>query len=355
MAKNQVTLTFAGDAKSLERAAARGGKAVKDMAADMDKAGGQARSFGGAVDSAGARVGAQEQKFMGAADVLDGLNTAFGLGFDQAISYARAAGDVAGGVENLRESFSGAAEKVEGWIKSMITGTTTSQAQALATGEATVAIGANTVATEANATATKSASIWQRAWNLAMSANPVLLIVTAIAALGTALVVAYKKSETFRRIVNGAFNTVKKAAEKALSIVQGIVDAIKKVLTWLGLLDTKGEDSAKKFSVAMGDVQKDAARAARAAGAEVPANFVGGRELVGGGSHHTGGVVPGPMGAPRAIMALGGERVLSPGQSAGASSITINVQAFDGRDAGAKVAEALREYQRRNGQVYALA
>lgn len=48
----------------------------------------------------------------------------------------------------------------------------------------------------------------QIAFNAVMNANPVILIITAILALGAALVIAYKKSETFRNIVNGAFQGI---------------------------------------------------------------------------------------------------------------------------------------------------
>ncbi len=48
--------------------------------------------------------------------------------------------------------------------------------------------------------------------NLAFLSNPVVLIVAGIAALGVALVVAYKKSETFRNVVNTAFKVVRQTA-----------------------------------------------------------------------------------------------------------------------------------------------
>ncbi|MFI2187996.1 phage tail tape measure protein [Streptomyces sioyaensis] len=47
--------------------------------------------------------------------------------------------------------------------------------------------------------------------NAVMSLNPIALVVIAIAALVAAIVVAYNKSETFRSIVQGAFNGVKVA------------------------------------------------------------------------------------------------------------------------------------------------
>lgn len=52
----------------------------------------------------------------------------------------------------------------------------------------------------------------QAAFNAVMSANPVILIITAIIALGAALVIAYKRSETFRAIVQAAWSGIQTAA-----------------------------------------------------------------------------------------------------------------------------------------------
>jgi tape measure domain-containing protein len=57
-----------------------------------------------------------------------------------------------------------------------------------------------------------------------MKANPVILILSAIAALGVALVVAYQKSEKFRKVVDGAFAAIKKAIEPAVAFVIKLKD-----------------------------------------------------------------------------------------------------------------------------------
>lgn len=82
---------------------------------------------------------------------------------------------------------------------------------------ATIASGVATVATT---TATKAAAAGQWLLNAALSANPIGLVVIAIAALVAGLVIAYKKSETFRNIVNGAFAAVQKAATVAFNWVK---------------------------------------------------------------------------------------------------------------------------------------
>lgn len=53
----------------------------------------------------------------------------------------------------------------------------------------------------------------QAALNFVMSANPIALVVIAVAALVAGVILAYKHSETFRNIVAGAFAAVKSAAQ----------------------------------------------------------------------------------------------------------------------------------------------
>jgi hypothetical protein len=66
----------------------------------------------------------------------------------------------------------------------------------------------------------------QTALNLAMSMNPIGLVVLAIGALVAALVIAYNKSETFRNGVQALFEGVKAGIEFT-------VDAIKGYLTFV--------------------------------------------------------------------------------------------------------------------------
>ncbi|HEY9367940.1 phage tail tape measure protein, partial [Streptomyces sp.] len=62
---------------------------------------------------------------------------------------------------------------------------------------------------------TQRQAIAQTLLNRAMMLNPIGLIVGALVALGVGLVIAYKKSETFRRIVDGAWAGIRKAVSFA--------------------------------------------------------------------------------------------------------------------------------------------
>lgn len=104
---------------------------------------------------------------------------------------------------------------------------------ALATAAEVAHTVATTAMTAANAAAEAGATglaLAQAALNAVISANPVALFVSALAALATGLVTAYKTSETFRNTVNSAFSTVKNIAQSAIgTVVDWINDLVAKI------------------------------------------------------------------------------------------------------------------------------
>lgn len=108
---------------------------------------------------------------------------------------------------------------------------------------ATTAITAlHTAATTAMAAAHKAAAagatglqIAQAALNTVLSANPIGLVVAALAALAAGLVTAYHTSETFRNIVNGAFQAVARIAQSTIGAAIGWLDKLSyKLNSFLG-------------------------------------------------------------------------------------------------------------------------
>jgi hypothetical protein len=83
---------------------------------------------------------------------------------------------------------------------------------AVALGAALAALATGAVVFKTITIATKAWAAAQLALNIVMDANPIGLAITGIAALAAGLTIAYKKSETFRNIVNGAWDTLKSAA-----------------------------------------------------------------------------------------------------------------------------------------------
>lgn len=73
--------------------------------------------------------------------------------------------------------------------------------------------------------ATKAYAAVQWLLNAALTANPIGIVIVALVALGAGLVLAYKKSETFRKIVNAAFAGVKAAASAVVSFFTSKVPA----------------------------------------------------------------------------------------------------------------------------------
>ncbi len=121
-------------------------------------------------------------------------------------------------IDNLGSAFKGLGSvlpSVIGFIKTF--------GPAIAAGVvAFVAINKAITTYKAIITAVKAAQI---ALNIAMTANPVGLIVAAIAALVGAFVLAYQHSEKFRAVVDTAFNGIKTAIATAMPVIKTVVSA----------------------------------------------------------------------------------------------------------------------------------
>jgi len=144
-------------------------------------------------------------------------------------------------------------------------------------------------ATFAAATASKAWAIAQIALNFVLSANPIGLVVLAIAALAAGVIWAYKNVGPFRTAVDAAF-----ASMKVWGAWIGAV--LRPVLQWLG-------DRVQQIAKFIGQIISTAQGLAKTAhDLHVP-------------GFDWGGKVPGPIGAPMLIEAHGGETVLTAGES----------------------------------------
>lgn len=118
----------------------------------------------------------------------------------------------------------------------------------IALGVALVTFNAQAILANANAirlaATSKAISIATRAWsvaqlalNVVLTANPIGLVVTAVALLTAGIITAYQKSETFRGVLNGLWETMKVLGQVAADLFIGlttfnpskIVDAFKDV------------------------------------------------------------------------------------------------------------------------------
>jgi hypothetical protein len=81
------------------------------------------------------------------------------------------------------------------------------------------------------ATAAWTAAQWLL--NAALSANPIGLVIVAVAALAAGIVIAYTRSQTFRDIVSAAFNAVAAAARAVASAFQSLLGAATSAFNWI--------------------------------------------------------------------------------------------------------------------------
>ena len=86
------------------------------------------------------------------------------------------------------------------------------------------AIIAYNVAIRAQAVATGLMAKAQKLLNAVMRLNPIALVVALLIGLGVALYTAYKKSETFRNIVNGVWDSVKSKAQEVFGFLKPYID-----------------------------------------------------------------------------------------------------------------------------------
>lgn len=323
MAGNQILITVAGDSQSLEKAFDRVGNSAKDMAKDLDKSAKDGKdSFSKLGD--GADVG--EQRIIGFRDAITGTGDVM-KGFKE------------GDMTLVLTGFADLASSIANFVVPLL-------------GKLVAKLGLTTLATNVMTGA-------QAALNAVMALNPITLVVIALAALAAAFVLAWKHSETFRNIVRGAMETVSDAvgwvkdrfgdlvnfigglpsriANVARGMFDGIKEAFKGAINWV--IDRM---NGLKFDIGGWEVL----------GKKAPTVTV---DLIPGGIPrlHTGGIVPGSPGQEVPIMALAGERVLSPGQSKGGGGVTVIVQGnvLDGRQLADMVQAALLKKQTRSGSL----
>ena len=139
-----------------------------------------------------------------------------------------ASGDLAGG---LITSAMGAADLAQGIRKTVIPAV---QAMTLSNIKSAASTAMSTASTVASRAASIAASVATKAWaagqwilNAALTANPIGIVIVAIVALVAAIVIAYRRSETFRNIVQAAMRGAVTAFNWVLSKVQQLVGWIR--------------------------------------------------------------------------------------------------------------------------------
>jgi hypothetical protein len=168
--------------------------------------------------------------------------------------------------------------------------------------------------------------------NAAMALNPAVLITAGIVALGVALVMAYKRFDTFRAVVNAVINQV---ASNFEFMANAFITMINVVIKGINLIKP-GKDIGSLGQISLGRLGGNgsaAAGGANPAGLDYKAMA-------------TGGVVTSPT---MALIGEAGPEAVIPLDKMGSmgTNVTIHV---NGGDPNA-VVDALRTYMRQNGSV----
>ncbi len=185
---------------------------------------------------------------------------------------------------------------------------------------------------------TTAAKIAQAAFNFVLSANPIGIVVMAIAALVAGLVLAYNKSETFRKAVDTMFRFIKTAITASVDFIKGYLETV------MGFYKAIFNGIASAWNNTVGKLSFRAPD-------WVP--FFGGKgfDVPDIPMLATGGIVTRPT---LAMIGEGGPEAVVPlDKYGGMGNITINVEGgiSTAPEIGAAIVNALRAYQNNYGPV----
>lgn len=310
--KPQVTLTFAGDSSKLESAFSKVGESARGMEGEVGKASKKVGESADAFDRAGEAADSVDTKAMGFRDTMTGVqDTGLGLSkimkgdlFEGFLTLGMGVGDLASGMFNF----------VIPAIKSMTLSMVGNAVQSVRAAAASVV---HRSAMFAGAVATRVMTVAQRGLNLALRANPIGLVITAIALLVGGIVIAYKRSETFRSVVQTAMRGVQAA-------FKWVTDSGAILLGWFQKLPGR----IGTFFGGLASTISSPFRRAFQAVKDFWNNTIGGKGFsvpdwipgVGGRSFsiprfHTGGIMPGAPGSEGLALLQAGERITPAGRT----------------------------------------
>ena len=178
----------------------------------------------------------------------------------------------------------------------------------------------------------------QAAFNFVMAANPIGIVVLALAALAAAFVIAYKKSETVREFVQGLFDAIKVGVEFSLNAIKGYLEFV------LNVYKTVFNTIARLWNNTIGKLSfkfPDWVPGLGGKGFSVPQI----PQLA------DGGIVTGPTLAM--IGEAGPEAVVPLDRARGFGNVTVNVNGglATSAEIGQAIVNALRAYNRSAGPI----
>lgn len=192
---------------------------ASDATAALDQVGDAAGRMATDVDQAMSKADSASSRLDSVADSSDQVAS-------RSSQAAGGIGDLAGALEATGLVSEGTAMAMETTSAAIMGATGAADLLNLVTtstivtqGKAKVAAIATAVAQRAQRASALAAAVGQRILNAAMRANPIGIVITLVLALIAGVVLLYKRSETFRRIVQAAFQVATLGARIALRII----------------------------------------------------------------------------------------------------------------------------------------
>ena len=195
-------------------------RGAEDVAGGLDRVGSAASSMGDKVDNAGRQAEKATSKLDGTAEGADelaskGAQAAGAMGgLGQLIGGPFGAAMQTGGIALQAAADSG--DLLNAALENSIVASARSKAATIS----------KTIADKASAVATRGMTIAQKALNLAQKASPLGLIIAGVILLAGALVLAYKRSATFRAIVDKAMSVAKAAVQAVIGVFTSLAGKV---------------------------------------------------------------------------------------------------------------------------------
>lgn len=332
MAGPTVTLEFAGDSAKLEKAFDGVGQSAQDMGEQVKASSKSFDTAADAADNLDTRAMGFRDTMTGVQDTMNGVGEiAKGNLFEGFFTLGMGIGDLASGFANLLIP---AMKNAVSWLAQTRVGT-------LAVAAAQKVVAAATV-------------VWtavQRVLNMVMRANPIGFVITVIMLLVGAVILAWKRSETFRRIVTGAWNAVKAGAVAMWngiraawnSVTNFVGNAVRRIGgflsgMWNGI--TTGLRAALNWAIGLINQAISGINFLIRGANNIPGVNISQVSPI--PVLHDGGIVPGSPGSETLALLQAGERVTPAGQVA-REPRTVRV------DLGPAVMQMIRQHVRDEG------
>lgn len=285
MAGPQVTLTFAGDTEKLEKAFDRVGAGAKAASSKVEHS---SKEMGNGLGALGEKADGAESKLIGVHDIIDGTATIMeGPGKQGIVAYIQGWADLAGGLAPI---LIGLAQTKVAMMAHVVWGGIVKAATATWTGV-------------------------QWLLNAALTANPIGLVIVAIAALVAIIVLIATKTTWFQTAWKVAWGGIKTAALAVWNWMKGLPAMFGTVFKAVAGAITAPFRAAFNFVASAWN--NTIGKLSWTVPDWIP--FIGGNHISAPQlpKFHSGGLVPGAQGQEMLAVLQAGERVIPANRSGG--------------------------------------